>query len=522
MFERRVRAAVLAGVVALVPVMVTGGTNAGAQAGSQGGSSSGAQAGSPGPRYTAGAEGVGDPYFPWSGNGGYDVQHYDLDLTYTPPGPSPAPLVGQLQGTATIDLIATQALDRFNLDLRGLEVAAVSVNGKPAVAIDPPAVGEVVEGAAFWRVQDDAARKWELVIQPRPKLKAGQRATIVVEYGGATGRPVDIEGALYGWVTTRDGAMVVSEPEGSMTWYPVSDHQTDKATYSFEITVPEGRTAVANGLPSADPITAEGWTTWSWDAPDEQASYLTTASVGNFDLRSAYSSSSGVPIIDAVDLDLSAARLATTNASLARQVQMLDFFESLFGPYPFVAYGSIVDDDSVGYALETQTRPVYSSQASEGTVAHEAAHQWFGNAVSPDRWADIWLNEGWATYATWLWNEERGIRTAQTAYDLWYAPARTASYWSLQLADPGPLGLFATQVYNRGAATLHALRVEVGDEAFFAGARLWLERFDDSTGSSADFQAVYEEASGMDLDAFFQIWLRDQQKPPADWSTPSP
>lgn len=487
-----------------------------------GASSAIAAPGKPGqPRYTPGAEGAGDAYFPYSGNGGYDVLHYDLDVDYTPPAPAPAPLEGQLSGVATIDIVATQDLDQFNLDLRGMAVSALSVNGKSATGIDEPEPGSEVDGAAYWQVQDDDARVWELVVQPRPKIKSGQSFQVVVEYAGTTVRPLDIEGALYGWVTTRDGAMVVSEPDGSMTWYPVSDHPTDKATYSFEITVPEGKVAVANGLPAQDPITANGLTTWYWDAPDEQASYLTTASVGDFELRDTYYSASGVPIIDAVDTKLSASRLNTTNASLGRQVAMIELFEELFGPYPFNSYGSIVDNDSVGYALETQTRPFYSSSASEGTVAHELAHQWFGNAVSPYRWADIWLNEGWATYATWVWNEERGIRTAQQAYNNWYnGTAEASPYWSFQIGDPGPLGLFAGQVYNRGAATLHALRLEVGDEAFFAGAKLWVERYDDSTGSAADFQGIFEEVGGQDLDVFFQTWLFDQVKPPATWTLP--
>ena len=209
-----------------------------------------AKVGAGGPRYTAGAAGVGDAYFPFAGNGGYDVSHYDLDLTYTPPAAAPAPIVGQLTGVATIDLVATQDLDRFNLDLRGMDVEAITVNGKPAREATPPAAGAEVGGPAYWQVQDDAERIWELTVQPRPKLKKGQAARVVVTYGGQTTRPRDIEDALYGWVTTRDGAMVVSEPEGSMTWYPVSDHPTDKATYSFEITVPEGKVAVANGIPA--------------------------------------------------------------------------------------------------------------------------------------------------------------------------------------------------------------------------------------------------------------------------------
>ena len=125
-----------------------------------------------------------------------------------------------------------------------------------------------MSGAAYWQVQDDAAAD---LGAGRPAAAQAQgragRSTVVVEYGGATTRPEDIEGALYGWVTTRDGAMVANEPDGAMTWYPVSDHPTDKATYGFDITVPEGKVAVANGLPRREPTTDDGWTTWYWDGP---------------------------------------------------------------------------------------------------------------------------------------------------------------------------------------------------------------------------------------------------------------
>ena len=480
-----------------------------------------APGGVPGPRFTAGAADAGDDYFPYAGNGGYDVQHYDLDITYTPPVPTdpPTPLNdirGNLQGAATIDLVATQDLDAFNLDLRGMTVSALTVDGRPARGIAPPTAGTEVDGAAYWQVQDDAERKWELTVQPRPKIKKGDKVRLVVTYGGETVRPRDIGGDLYGWVTQRDGAMVVSEPEGSMTWYPVSDHPTDKATYSFEITVPEGKVAVANGLPSRDPLTEDGWTTWYWDAPDLQASYLTTASVGDFEVRPVYYSSSGVPILDFVDTKLTTNQRTITDASLSWQDDMIDFFESQFGPYPFNSYGAIVDNDTVFYALETQTRPVYSGQANEGTVAHEAAHMWFGNAVSPHRWQYIWLNEGWAVYATWMWNDHRGIRTVQEAFDIWYGPDRTPAYWALPIGDPGNTNLFAGQVYDRGAGTLHALRGKVGDEAFFEGARLWLQKYNDGTGTTEQFQEIFEQVSGQDLDEFFYIWLFRPEKP-ANW-----
>ena len=452
------------------------------------------------PRFGPGAAGAGDAYFPYAGNGGYDVGHYDLRLRYTPPEASPAPLEGWLEGVATIELVATMDLDAFNLDLRGLRATKVVVNGKPM---------------SFAQRQDDAARIWELTVTPRPKLKTGETASVVVFYAGKTTQPSDVEGALYGWVTTRDGAMVVNEPDGAMTWYPVSDHPLDKASYSFEIKVPEGKVAVANGLPARDPITKAGWTTWYWDAPDQQASYLSTASVGDYTLTTSRTTS-GLPIVDAIDDGLTPSQRATTQASLARQPAMIEFFETIYGPYPFNSYGSIVDDDSVGYALETQTRPVYSRQASEGTVAHELAHQWLGNAVSPARWQDIWLNEGWATYSTWLWNEHRGIRTADAAFANVMARAATSSFWTTVVADPGFDNLFASAVYDRGAAALHALRGKVGDGAFWTATRQWIERYDHGAATTEDFQAVYENASGQDLDHFFDVWLRRPTKP-TDW-----
>ncbi|WP_307858583.1 M1 family metallopeptidase [Microbacterium flavescens] len=450
-------------------------------------SSAVAAPGSPGsPRYSPGAEGAGDPYFPLAGNGGIDVVHYDLDLDYTPPAPAPAPLEGTLNGVATIDLVATADVDRFNLDLRGLTASKVVVGGK---------------SMAFEQTAN------ELVITPRPKLKTGQSATVVVTYGGTTTRPTDIEDALYGWVTTRDGAMVVSEPDGSATWFPVNDHPTDKSTYSYEITVPEGLTAVANGL-LVGSQTADGRTTWTWDAPDPMAAYLATATVGRFELRQ-YTAANGTPIIDAIDVTRTAGQVG----SLARTSDMLVFFEDRFGPYPFVSYGAIVDNDSVGYALETQTRSFFSTSAAENTVAHELAHQWMGDHVSPERWADIWLNEGWATYASWMWREHRGTSSTATLFTGVMNRSATSSTWSTVLADPGPLGIFGTAVYDRGAALLHALRGELGDADFFALATEWVARYGGGTATTADFIALSEEVSGQDLTEFFRVWAYEPTKP---------
>lgn len=437
-------------------------------------------------RPSPGESGAGDAYFPFAGNGGYDAVHYDLDLRYQPPAAAPAPLTGRLDAVATVTIVPTRHLTSFDLDLRGMDVESVVVRDRPAL---------------FTREGD------ELIVTPKTILPRGKAVDVVVTYGGATGRPTDIEGALYGWVTTRDGAMVASEPDGSMTWYPVSDHPTDKATYDVAVTVPEGLVAVGNG-DLVGSATAGGWTTWEWSSREPMASYLVTASVGNYELRQT-TTPGGLPLIDAIDRDLAPA----ASAGLAQTAEMIALFESEFGPYPFSSYGAIVDDDSVGYALETQTRPIYSTRASEGTVAHELAHQWMGNSVSPARWQDIWLNEGWASYAEWLWSEHDGRTTAAENFaDVMAIPADNA-FWRTVVADPGPLGLFAGAVYDRGAATLYALRQEIGADAFGALSREWPARYKDSAATTDDFQALAEELSGQDLEEFFDVWVWTAGKP---------
>lgn len=368
------------------------------------------------------------------------------------------------------------------------------------------------ERARWSQVQDDAARRWELRVRPGRVIEQEQTATVVVGYGGRTGRPEDTTGAHYGWVTTADGAMVVNEPEGASTWYPVNDDPTDKATYTFRIDVPKGSTAVANGLPVGRPVTRDGRTTWRWRASDPMASYLSTASVGDYRLTRS-TGPHGLPIINAVDRDVRGKDRVETEASLALQPEMIRFFEQRFGRYPFEAYGAIVDDDSVDYALESQTRPVYSEVADEGTVAHELAHQWFGNAVSPAQWRHIWLNEGWATYGAWLWEDHSGGATTRQSFRSAVRYLDDEDRWDFDITRPGRDGLFNSQVYLRGGAALYALRQEVGDAAFFEGARRWLYTYDDESATTPDFKHVYEAVTGRSLHRFFKDWLREGDRP---------
>lgn len=435
-----------------------------------------------GGRYRPGAPGVGDEYFPLAGNGGYDVAHYDLRLDYEPE-------TNDLHGRVRITARATQHLSSFNLDLRGFDVTRVTVDGRRA------------------RISRDGQ---ELTVRPRHKLRRHERFSTVVSYAGQPQALIDADGFPYGFIPTDDGAFVANEPDGASSWYPVNDHPTDKATYAFTITVPEGYTAVANGLLKHQ-RTRRGNTTFVWVSRDQTASYLTTASVGRFDLRSS-TLPSGLPNIEAIDVDLVGdPGLAVLDGTAG----YLDYLATVYGPYPFEAIGAIVDDaDDIGYALETQTRPIYAGVPPESTVVHELAHQWVGNHVSPGRWQDIWLNEGIATYSTWLWDEHDGnVSAVEVFNDLYSEPASNDALWNPPPGDPGADNLFETSVYIRGAMTVHVLREAVGDPDFFAIMREWVDKYAGGTATTPDFIRLAERISGDDLDALFQEWLYEEGKP---------
>ncbi len=430
---------------------------------------------------------AGDPYFPSMGATGYDALTYHLDLDYDPVDATS----GTLDATALLTLRPTKTLSSFNLDLRGLDVSSVRVNGLRA---------------------DFTHEGGDLTVTPRWPLLKHVPAIVQISYGGTTGRPVDAEGSLYGWVSTADGAMVVNEPDGAPTWFPVNDDPNDKAIYTFDITVPKGKAAVANGVQIGTPKTRAGRTTYRWFESSPMASYLTTATIGDFDITTTRGPR-GIPIVNAVDRDVTPANRATSEASLAKQADMIAFFSDHFGRYPFASAGAIVDDDSVGYALETQSRAVYSRSASEGTVAHEIAHQWYGNSVSPHRWSDIWLNEGFATYAAWMWGEHTGGRTVEARAAAVYATPATSGLWTTVMADPGPLNLFAGAVYDRGALTLHELRKKIGDDDFATLLKAWARDYRYGNATTADLVALAESISGQDLSAFFETWAFTPEKP---------
>jgi aminopeptidase N len=430
----------------------------------------------------AGATGLGDPYFPDVGNGGYDVEHYDLDLTWRPDVP-------RMDGVATITATATETLTSLSLDAIDLDVTAVTVDGAPATVAP---TGER-----------------DLVVTPAVPLPSGTSFTTVVDYSGA---PNTIDGAEPvdpGWVADGDEVHAIFEPHGAATLFPGNDHPSDKASYGFRVTVPEGLDVAANGL-LTETIPGDGVATWVYDAPDPMASYLVQLVIADLEIVES-TGPDGLPIRHAFDADI-ADEFA---GSMDRTAEMIDVYDDLFGPYPFVAYGAVVVDERLGFALETQTLSIFGTDAagSESVIAHELAHQWFGDAVSPASWQDIWLNEGFAVYAELLWQEHNG----EGGPDEFAAQIGDASgLLDLPPGDPGANSLFAPTVYDRGALTLHVLRDAIGDDAFFTLVRTWVERHSGGSASTADFEALAEEVSGQDLTPLFDAWLRAPRMPSVD------
>jgi aminopeptidase N len=429
----------------------------------------------------AGAPGLGDPYYPLAGNGGYNVRHYSLHLDYLRAG-------NQLDGTAVILARATQGLRSFNLDLRGFAISRLTVNGLAA--------GYSRDGQ-------------ELTVTPRLPLREGAAFVVRVDYAGEPEEVIDPDGSSEGWVPTEDGAFVVNEPQGSPGWYPANDNPRDKATFDIEITVPEGITAIGNGRLLSQ-RTRAGKTTWHWFEDSPMAPCLATATNGVFELRTARAGR--IPLYHAAD------PVEIPNGAferLAAEAEVIEFFAGLYGAYPFSTGGGVVDHaPEVGYALESQTKSMYDNTPSASTVVHEISHQWFGNAVTLTVWPDIWLNEGFATFSEWIYDERHGGPTAQEAFDAAYARPATSSFWA---RPPGNVGsaafLFSSPVYDRGAMTLQALRAKVGDATFFAILRAWYRDNRYGNVTTADFVALSERFSGQDLDAFFDVWLYQPVKP---------
>ncbi len=311
----------------------------------------------------------------------------------------------------------------------------------------------------------------------------------------------------------------MNEPEIAWWWFPSNDHPTDKATYDVSVLAPDTVQVLSNGRLTDNPIPElKGWNRWYWRSVKPQATYLTYLAIGKYDIETD-TAADGSPIINAYSKSLGEFEGAA-RAGVDRTSEIVDVESEFFGPYPFEARGGVVAPPaSLGFALETQTRPVYDGRfwrrgGNTYVVAHENAHQWFGDSVSVSEWKNIWLNEGFASYAEWLWSDHEGEGTPQELFDFTYAGyPEDDPFWQVLPGDPGSDRVFDNAVYDRGALTLHALRLQIGDDDFFELLRTWTQAHKYSTASTSQFIALAERISGRQLDDLFTTWLFTPGRP---------
>jgi aminopeptidase N len=459
-------------------------------------------------------ESIGDPLFPGLGNGGYDVENYDLHVTYPGKDPAQAVALGE-----TITARATGRLTAFDLDFAGHGPSAVTVDGKPASAVRS---GQ------------------ELVITPAAPVAAGTTFTVGID--GVSAAPVAVRPGVAGtepFLSSQDGTVLAGQPNGMHQVFPCDDHPSDKATFTFALDVPSGWTAVANGVLVGRTDIA-GRTVWRYREAHQLATELVQIAAG--DLRIAQ-----LPAVDGVARrDVVPTRLASTLLPrLAPISGYVSWMESQVGPYPFETYGALVVEGRLGFSLETQTLPIFDTGVLGSPVAaqrervlvHELAHQWFGDSVSPDIWSDVWLNEGHATWYQLAYAAEHGslaqltnggATTLDQYMRLVYGTSNTlrARYGPPGGPRNGGPGLFNPDVYDGAALALYALRQEVGPGAFARIERQWVTLHRDGVASTADFASLASRVAGRDVRAFLDGWLYGTTAPPMpghpDWASAAP
>ncbi|WP_144765348.1 M1 family metallopeptidase [Curtobacterium sp. 9128] len=423
-----------------------------------------------------------DPYTPHSGDRRWRATHYDLRLDYRV-------ATNRLDGTATISATAVADLDRVVVDLHGLSVDRVDVDGR--------------------RAKKSTVAAHKLTVTPPTTIAAGSDFTLHVRYRG-TPRPLRSPWGQIGWEELTDGVIVAAQPTGAPSWFPCNDRPDDKATYRIEIACESAYDVVANGELLGRERIGHG-TRWTYATTEPMATYLATVQIGRY--RTHALRGAEVPVTLHHPADLAAA----AKTDFGRVPEMLTLFAERFGPYPFGAYGVVVTDDELEIPLEAHGLAVFGRNHVDGEhgtdrlIAHELAHQWFGNSVTLGRWRDIWLHEGFACYAEWLWSEHRGGDTAD-ALAAAYRRRLADQPEDIVVADPGAADMFDDRVYKRGALALHALRRTVGDAAFFDGLRLVTGRHRHGTVTPSDVLDAFATAAGRSIAAVGAVvspWIDD-------------
>ncbi|MDN4615279.1 M1 family metallopeptidase [Leifsonia sp. F6_8S_P_1B] len=435
-----------------------------------------------GPAYAV-ADAPGHAYLPRSGTPDYTVLSYDLDLSYRV-------ATNRLDATAVITGRAVNPLTTIVLDLVHLRAKRVRVAGD--------------KRARFTQNQT------HLRIRPSAPLAAGDAFSVEVSYDGSP-QPRRTRWGTLGWEELTDGVIVAAQPSGAPSWFPCNDHPADKASYRIRVTTEEAYTVRATGE-LIDHAVSGGRGRWVFERPEPTATYLAAVQIGRYVVEPRRAA--GVDWVIAYPAPL-ARRVLADFAPVGR---MLERFGELFGPYPFPSYTVVVTADPLEIPLEAQAMATFGANHADGRggserlIAHELAHQWFGNSVGLGSWRDIWLNEGFACYAEWLWSEASGGPSANTLARAHHARLRLPPH-DLLLGDPGPDDMFDDRVYKRGACLLHALRLRLGDDRFFGMLREWTAEHRFGVVASADFERLAARYAGEGLTDFFDAWLRERRLP---------
>jgi aminopeptidase N len=434
-----------------------------------------------------GADYSSDSYLPSHGNGGYRVLHYDLELDCRVTS-------NRLTGKAVITARAVQTLTRFSLDLGRFRVESVRVDGRPAKFEHRP----------------DKIR-----IKPERPIGYGTVFTVEIRYAG---KPVPISGRWgdIGWDELTDGVLVAGQPDGAPSWFPCNDRPDDKATFLLTVTAAAPYTVVATG----DLVTKRrgaGTTTWVYERTEPTSTYLMSVQIGRYEMVDLAPRTALGGVIQRAAVPM---RLRTLfRHDFGRHGEIMAALERIFGPYPFREYVVVIADDDLDDPVEAQGMAVFGSNHLDGRrtherlVAHELAHQWFGNSLTVADWRHIWLNEGFATYAEWLWSEVSGGAPASAHAAEWHAllALRPAT---ITVADPGVARMFDPLVYKRGALTVHALRRAVGDQAFVALLQSWVAEHRHDTVTTDQFRQHAQRYTVTPLDDLFTAWLDRPALPP--------
>lgn len=429
------------------------------------------------------AGGMVDEYTPSSGNEGYTVTSYDLTLDYKV-------MSNRLTAVAEITVIMQITSTNLTLDLRNLRVAKVSAHGASV--------------AKF--AQTDT----KLKVSFTGSVLAGSTVILTVRYGGNPKPNRSVWGEV-GWEELEEGLLVASQPDGASSWFPCNDHPSNKAKFRFDVTADSPFTVIANGQLTSKTVKSSR-TRWVYESQEPMATYLATLQLGQFTALELPHDS--VPMHAFIPADLR----AEVTEDFGSQQRMLSYFEECFGPYPFEQYTVVVVDEELEIPLESQGISVFGRNHADGNhsedrlIAHELAHTWFGNSLTVSEWKHIWLHEGFACYAEWLWSEHDGGLSAD---------ALARSHWKrlsllpqdLLLSDPGPSLMFDDRIYKRGALLLHALRLTMGDQKFFMMLRAWTGRHNLANVTTGNFLTLAREFGGADAVSLVLAWLNELPLP---------